>query len=89
MLTSNYVKCFMLCNYMTVCKHLYPSLHILLFLLQTVLGEGDWISVQGSVGDVRSVCSTAAGGSQTLQLAPGTLRAAQEEDFPPLSISFQ
>lgn len=83
MLTSNYVKCFMLCNYMTVCKRLYPSLHILLLLLQTVRVEGYWISVQGSV------CSTAAGGPQTLQLALGTLRAAREEDFRPLSILLQ
>jgi len=50
MLTSNYVKCFMLCNYMTVCEHLYPSLHILLFLTKTVWGEGYWISVQRSAG---------------------------------------
>lgn len=50
MLTSNYVKCFMLCNYMTVCKHLYPSLHILLFLMKRVRGDGYWISVQRSAG---------------------------------------
>lgn len=41
----------------------------------------------GICGDVRSVCSTAAGGAQALQLAPGTLRAAREEAFPPLSTS--
>lgn len=45
--------------------------------------------MQGSVGDVRSVCSTAAGGAQALQLAPGTLRAAREEGFPPVSTSLQ
>lgn len=91
MLTSNSVNVNVscLCNSMTVCKHLDLSLHIRLLLLKTVRGEGCWQGHRGLRGDIRSVCSTAAGGSQPLQLAPVTLKAALEEDLPPPIISLQ
>lgn len=74
---------------MTVCKHLDLSLHIRLLLLKAVWGEGCWRGHRALRGDIRSICSTAAGGSQALQLAPVTLKAALEEDFPPLIIPLQ